>query len=326
MVDLGMPTLIELPELEDCAALCRELGLQFLELNMDLPQYQVSAIDPTRFQAAAEAYGLYYTIHLSENLNVCSFDPLVAEAYRHTVELTIHLAKQLHIPVLNMHLSPGVYFTLPNRRVYVFEEYQDCYHQSLRIFRDECEAAIGQADLKICGENTTGYAAFQQQALAMLLESHAFALTLDIGHSHRAACRDEPFLLEHSKRLHHFHLFKNKRPKRFNSDLRFIIHYFHIWIHTRYFMQLILTETMRIYRYRCRFYAVAVQYDEYAVSFHLFAETVLALLCRPKIRQHVFISICRYIPARLQYFSLIAQCNQTGKIILLVGIAAGTII
>ena len=51
MVDLGMPTLTELPELEDCAALCRELGLQFLELNMDLPQYQVSAIDPTRFQA-----------------------------------------------------------------------------------------------------------------------------------------------------------------------------------------------------------------------------------------------------------------------------------
>lgn len=37
MVDLGMPTLIELPELEDCAALCRELGPQFLELNMDLP-------------------------------------------------------------------------------------------------------------------------------------------------------------------------------------------------------------------------------------------------------------------------------------------------
>ena len=160
MVDLGMPTLIELPELEDCAALCRELGLQFLELNMDLPQYQVSAIDPTRFQAAAEAYGLYYTIHLSENLNVCACDPLVAEAYRHTVELTIHLAKRLHIPVLNMHLSPGVYFTLPNRRVYVFEEYQDCYFQFLRIFRDECEAAIGQADLKICVENTTGYTAF----------------------------------------------------------------------------------------------------------------------------------------------------------------------
>ena len=38
MIDLGMPALIELPEPEDCGALCRELGLQFVELNMNLPQ------------------------------------------------------------------------------------------------------------------------------------------------------------------------------------------------------------------------------------------------------------------------------------------------
>lgn len=31
-LDVGMPTLIELPELEDCAGLCREQGLPFLEL------------------------------------------------------------------------------------------------------------------------------------------------------------------------------------------------------------------------------------------------------------------------------------------------------
>lgn len=36
MTDLGMPTLIELPGPEDCARLCRELGLQFVELNMHL--------------------------------------------------------------------------------------------------------------------------------------------------------------------------------------------------------------------------------------------------------------------------------------------------
>lgn len=37
MIDIGMPTLIELPEIEDCAALCSKLGLQFVELNMNLP-------------------------------------------------------------------------------------------------------------------------------------------------------------------------------------------------------------------------------------------------------------------------------------------------
>lgn len=32
MIDIGMPTLIELPEIDDCAGLCRELGLQFIDL------------------------------------------------------------------------------------------------------------------------------------------------------------------------------------------------------------------------------------------------------------------------------------------------------
>ena len=44
-MDFGMPALIELPALEDCAKLCRELGLQFVELNMNLPQYQTDRID-----------------------------------------------------------------------------------------------------------------------------------------------------------------------------------------------------------------------------------------------------------------------------------------
>ena len=44
MLTLGMPTLIELPDIEDCARLCRELGLQFVELSMCLPQYQTERL------------------------------------------------------------------------------------------------------------------------------------------------------------------------------------------------------------------------------------------------------------------------------------------
>ena len=35
-VDLGMPTLLEAAEAEKSAALCAELGLQFVELNMNI--------------------------------------------------------------------------------------------------------------------------------------------------------------------------------------------------------------------------------------------------------------------------------------------------
>ena len=41
MISFGMPTLIELNTLEESAALCRELGLKFIELNMSFPQNQL---------------------------------------------------------------------------------------------------------------------------------------------------------------------------------------------------------------------------------------------------------------------------------------------
>ena len=74
MIDLGMPALIELPEPEDCGALCQELGLQFVELNMNLPQYQPDRIDKDRLRKIREEYGIYFTIHLDENLNPADFN------------------------------------------------------------------------------------------------------------------------------------------------------------------------------------------------------------------------------------------------------------
>lgn len=48
MVDkltFGMPTLIEFDTLEQNAQLCSELGLDFIEINMNLPQYQTHNLD-----------------------------------------------------------------------------------------------------------------------------------------------------------------------------------------------------------------------------------------------------------------------------------------
>jgi len=205
MIDFGMPTLIELPEPKDCARLCRELGLQFVELNMNLPQYQTDRIKPAVFQEIAEQYGIYYTLHLDENLNVSDFNSHVAGAWLRTVMEAVALAKELHIPVLNMHLSRGVYFTMPEKKVFLFDVYREQYLESMAAFRDQCEAAIGGADVKICIENSSGYPDFQIQALDLLLESPAFALTYDIGHDHAVDGRDGPIILQCEERLTHFH-------------------------------------------------------------------------------------------------------------------------
>ena len=41
----GMPTLIETETLTDCVQLCKALGLDFIELNMNLPAYQADVLD-----------------------------------------------------------------------------------------------------------------------------------------------------------------------------------------------------------------------------------------------------------------------------------------
>lgn len=202
----GMPTLIETSTLEECAKLCAELGLDFIELNMNLPQYQLDKIDVEQFKNVADKYGIYYTIHLDENLNICDFNAYVADAYQKTVAGAIEIAKLLNVRVLNMHMAKGVYFTLSDRKVLLFSEYKDRYLESIVDFRDMCENAIGDTDIKICIENCDGYEDFQKEAIELLLKSDVFALTFDVGHNHGIGGTDEEFIMKHKDRLYHIHL------------------------------------------------------------------------------------------------------------------------
>ena len=73
-MQFGMPTLIE------NLTLCSKLGLQFIELNMNFPEYQTEQLEQTDIlMRLAEQAGIYYTIHLDENMNIADFNRLVSE-------------------------------------------------------------------------------------------------------------------------------------------------------------------------------------------------------------------------------------------------------
>lgn len=206
MLRFGMPTLIETASIEECAALCRELGLGFIEMNMNLPRYQVQTMDAAHLHRVAEEYGIGFTIHLDENMNIADFNPYIRDAYIRTVTETIELAKKLEIPVLNMHMPLGVYFTLPDRKVYLLGEYPERYLDNAKRFRDACTAAIGHSGVKICVENWSGYTPWQIPVLDAMLESPAFGLTFDVGHNFCKKGADEPVILARREKLIHMHL------------------------------------------------------------------------------------------------------------------------
>ncbi len=213
-----MPTLIENSTLEDNIALCQSLGLKFIELNMNFPEYQVDKLEQIdRLTEAAGAAGIYYTIHLDENLNIADFNPLVSDAYLETVRRTIDVARRL-IPLrdrygdstqpitVNMHMHHGIYITLPDRKVQMYDRDFETYMSSFEAFRAKSEEWVGDSDIVIVIENTDGFRDYEKKAIEYLLESPKFGLTWDIGHSRAVGEKDVPFIMEHSDRLMHFHI------------------------------------------------------------------------------------------------------------------------
>lgn len=207
MIQFGMPTLVEIKSLEECASLCHELNLDFIELNMNLPQFQTDSFKIEKFRSIAKKYNVFYTIHLDENLDPCDFNSRIREAYTQTVLQTIEIAKELKIPVLNMHMPEGVYFSLPKGKLFLFSEYEKEYLQNIKAFKDKCEKAIGNFDIKICIENCHDYnrAPFLIKGLDLLLKSPVFALTFDIGHNAKNNSSDERVIMEKSDKLCHMH-------------------------------------------------------------------------------------------------------------------------
>ena len=216
---LGMPALLEHDTLEQSAALCRELGLEFIELNLNLPQYQPGRVDAARIRRVGEEYGIEYSLHLDENLSLFEFNPMVAKAWQETLLSNIALAKEIGAKVLNMHFNRGVVFTLPSKKVYVFEKYLPEYLDSLGKVRDLCEEKIGDSGIRICIENTNGWLPWQVAALDVLLESPVFCLTLDVGHDHCTGVGDLDVILARADKLRHMHLHDAIRPNRDHQAL-----------------------------------------------------------------------------------------------------------
>lgn len=207
MVQLGMPFLLENDSAEAAAALCAELGLDFVELNMSFPLCQPEHISAAEQNALKEKYGIYFTFHLHEEMDPCTFCAPVRKAWLEVARQSIVLAREIGAPTVNLHWLRGVYVTLPHSRDFLYHRYAAEYRQNVLEFRALCEEA-SRGQVRVCIENTEegGWEPFRQEAIETLLSSPVFGLTLDVGHDALSKYADEPFYQKHAGHLRHMHL------------------------------------------------------------------------------------------------------------------------
>jgi sugar phosphate isomerase/epimerase len=202
-----MPTLLELETLEENVRLCKTLGLDFIEINMNMPQFQPEVLVPAQLMALQRQYGVAFTFHLAEDIDVGHFNQGIRHAYFDNVEAALKLMLAVGSPLLNMHVMRGIHFTLPSGKRYLYAQYRDTYMANLRAFRKRAEQVLSGAPMKIVIENTGDFDhTFLCEGVESLLESPIFALTHDIGHDAISSGGDTAFMEQHEAAIVHYHI------------------------------------------------------------------------------------------------------------------------
>lgn len=199
---IGMPALIEYDSLEDNLKLCKELNLDFIELNMNLPMY--NEMDVEGVKALLVKYNIKVSLHLSELFNPFDLDPILRAAHLESFKRVVTIANELEANLINMHLLPGIYFKLPKGKVFLNEQYKNTYLLYVHQF---LELVSSLPIRKLCIENTgIHHFEFIQEATDILLSSPKIYLTYDIGHDITSGYNDKAYYTNHISDTSHYHI------------------------------------------------------------------------------------------------------------------------
>lgn len=203
----GMPTLIEQSGIEENIKLCKMLGLDFIQLNMNMPDYQPNDLDVEKLTFLMNKHNIFYTVHMPEELDIANFNDKIRKANIEVLCDVIELSKQLKIPIINMHMNMGIYFTLPTERIYLYEKYGSSYMKKINIFGDLVEKLLKGSNIKLSIENTGIYDIdYITKAVDNLIKKESIILTWDIGHDYSSGNKDEIYIRSNINKIKHMHI------------------------------------------------------------------------------------------------------------------------
>jgi sugar phosphate isomerase/epimerase len=117
----------------------------------------------------------------------------------------IHFYKELDISVVTIHLNLGQHMTLPNKKVYIYEESPNAFYTNLVESVRVLSNFASQYGIKVCVENTN-QASFVEGAIRRLEASNA-AFTWDVGHDYKNfQMMFEYYINKYNLNIGHMHL------------------------------------------------------------------------------------------------------------------------
>lgn len=197
----GMPTMIEYNSIEENVKLAKKLNLSFVELNLDLPYCKIDK----KVKELAKKYDIEFTVHLSEKLDVGELDQDIRMAYLRKIETNIKNGIEQNIKKYNLHLDPGIHFSLPDKKVFIYEKYLDDYKNSLKDSCNFLNDLAKKYNVEIMFENLK-LPEYLKEGFDIVSSFDSLYFTLDMGHDIKSDSHAEEFFLKYPNKINHVHL------------------------------------------------------------------------------------------------------------------------
>ncbi len=194
-----MPILVEFHSSSENIDLCKKLNLDFIELNLDIPYCFIDRLDTNSLK------NNNFTIHLSEKFDVGELNNSLRNFYLNEIEKIISFGIKYNIFKYNLHLDPGIHFSLPNKKIFIYEEYIDDY---LRAYEDSCNILSKLANkynATILFENVK-VESYTLKVIDIIAKYDNLFFTLDLGHNIRYGNLAKEKFMEYSNKIKHIHL------------------------------------------------------------------------------------------------------------------------
>jgi len=203
----GMPTLIEMPDIGQTTSLCQRLGLDFIELNMNMPEFCPESLPAKRLRKITDQTGIGFSIHMPDDTDLASFHDPIREGHVRRFGETARWAAEAGARLINLHISPGIFFTLPDSKVWIYDRYYEKFIRNLIEAYGKIIDYAHDYDLLVCTENVLNFnIPFIARAIDDLCKLEHFYLTWDIGHDARTGYKEREVLMRHEDRVKHLHL------------------------------------------------------------------------------------------------------------------------
>lgn len=175
---LGMPQLYEYDTIEENLILCKELGLDFIELNLNFG-YCRKEMELNTVADLLKKYNVEATLHFYDEADFGSYDEVV-DAYISLLEKYAKLGKG-YIKQINVHNIAGPVVTISGVKNYIYEKEYDVYIKRLIKNFKRAEAICNENGINMVIENTDNIPQYMKRTYKDLYDNN-FRFCYDIGH------------------------------------------------------------------------------------------------------------------------------------------------